>query len=289
MPKKPASTRATDTVTLTLGLVTIPLAIYSGTDSTAGVTRKEFLEVEEGGEKVDHPVGRGAVDKVTGELIEDPSKVVRKIMTEYGAVYVSDEEIEQLMSIEPKTMTVTAFQPLSLFVSGDNYIPSKLYYVEPAKTKIGSKKIVPAGTLKAFMMLLKAMREEGVFALVEYTSRGLPKPAALMPNGTLWQLHHTDECREQRPLDDVEIDSQTVGMGRALIGMYRKDEPLDISDKRSALINAFAEEKAAAGDFSKPVDSFVEAEPAAAPDNLMAMLQASLEAAGGAAAEAKAG
>ena len=64
----------------------------------------------------------------------------------------------------------------------------------------------------------------------------------------------------------------------SLIQTMWADEALDFVDERSALIQGFADEKAAAGDFDKPAEIEREevATPAATPD-LMALLAASVE------------
>ena len=282
MPKAAPSSRALNKgVTLNFGLISIPLDIYSGTVSDAGVTRHEYLPVDKGdGTFEDHPVGRGQIDKVTGDLLtpEQRGQIVKKIETEYGPVYVEDSEIEKLFTLEPDTLKVLTFQPQHLFHQG-NYLPKTVMQVEPAKTGTGKKKAVNPINLKVFGTLLKAMREEGVIAVGELTTRGVPKPVILTPDGLLWQVWHTDAVREQRVMPEVDlVDAEVQGMG-LLIQAMKTTEVRDLSDTRSELIQNFADEKAAAGDFAKPVDTYQPAAPAEASPDLLAMLAASVEAA----------
>lgn len=298
MSKQPASTRATDHSTLSCGLVNIPVSIFSGTDSKSGIQRKQFLPVpvfEEDGvtQKVetrtkedgtteevpvfeDHPVGKQDYDKNTGEPVAY-SEVQRKIETEYGFVYVEDHEVETLFELIPRSIIVKSFQPQHLFFQG-NYVPKSIAFVEASKIpgKGRTKVENPAGQ-KALAMVFKAMKEEGAMALVEVTSRGIPKPAILMPDGTLWYLYHTDDLREQRPLPDIDVEAPLVAQGRMLIKALWNDDVQDLTDERAALIQAFADEKARAGDFGRSTESEEPQAPQVDSSDLMAMLAASVE------------
>lgn len=280
MPKAKPSQRALNKdVTLSFGLVNIPINLFTGTVSDHGISRHEYLPVEEDGQIVDHPVGRGPIDKVTGALLteEEKTKVVKKITTEYGPVFVEDSEIEKLFTLEPDTLKIKTFQPQHLFTQG-NYLPKTVMQIEPTKTS-GKNKGYSAAGLKLFGTLLKAMREEGVVALGELTTRGTPKPVVLTPDGLLWQVWHTDAVREQRELPEVDLVEAEVKMMGSLINAMKSTDVQDLSDVRSDLIQNFANEKAEAGDFSVPADTYAGPK-AVEPDNdLLAMLQASVDAA----------
>lgn len=274
MPKAAPSTRSSGNVNLTFGVVNIPTTLYAGTVSQHGVVRNEYVAAEDG----DHPVGRGQIDKVTGELLNG-QEVVKKIQTEYGPVYVEDHEIEQLFQLTPDSLVIKEFEPQHNFHAG-HFVPKGLLYIEPRKVGTGKKKGPDVIASKIIATLFRAMRAQGAMAVCELTTRGVPKPAVLMPDGRLWLIYHTDATREQRELPEVEVNEAEVEMMGTLVNTLWHDEPLDFTDERSALIQAFADEKAAAGDFSKPieVEHAVSAEPVATPD-LMALLAASVESA----------
>lgn len=286
MPKAPASSRSSGHVTLTFGLINIPVTLYSGTVASHGVERHEYLPVEttkDDGSVVteDHPIGRGPVDKTTGQLLtpEERGKVVKKIETEYGPVFVEDSEIEKLFTLEPDTFKVKEFQPQHLFYQG-NYVPKSLMFVEPSKSGSGKKKAYMPVALKLYGTLLKSMREQGAIAVGELTTRGVPKPAILTPDGALWLVWHTDAIREQRELPEVDLVEAEVQAMSSLIQAMLKTEPADLSDVRSEMIQNFADEKAAAGDFGKPeAGDYKPSAPAEPQVDLMAMLAASVEAA----------
>ncbi len=272
MTRSPAATRAYESAaTLSCGLITIPLAVYTSTVSSHGIKRKEFT-------KDGHPVGRALLDKETNQVVTS-DQVVRKIETEHGFVHVEDHEIEKLFTITPKTLTVKAFQPQHLFYSGA-YVPKAPYCVEVPKQKIGSKKVPNAAGEQALALLLGAMEAENALAFVEFTTRGVPKPAVLLPNGQLWLVYHEDELREQRPLPQFDVPEALLQQGVSLVKAFWQDDPVDTTDERTALIQGFADEKAAAGDFDKPEEeAAAEQAPVAPVTDLAALLAASVQAA----------
>lgn len=283
MPKKAPSTRATEHAHLTWGIVNIPISVYGGTDSTHGIDRKQFVEVEvevDGEKKVEsHPVGYANVDKVTGEEVPR-SEIVKKVRTDYGFVYVEDGEIEKLFDISPKTVEVKAVQPRHLFDQG-HYVPKALYHVVAQKTAgKGGKKIDDPRMQQNLALILQALEVRNAIALVEFTMRGVPKPGVLLPDGTLWVVYHDEELRERHPVPEFEIPDEVA---EAAFEQYFKalwsETPQSLEDKRTALIQQFAEEKAQAGDFGKSETPEIEVVPAGTGPDLMAQLQASIDAA----------
>ena len=280
MPKAAPSTRSAGHVTLSFGLVNIPVTLYGGTVSAHGIERHEYTPAADGSGE-EHLVGRGKTAKVTGALltVDQSLNITKKIETEYGAVFVEDSEIERLFTLEPDTLKITAFQPQHIFRQG-NYVPKNLQFIEPSKAGTGAKKTYMAVAVRLLGTLFEAMREEGVVAVGELTTRGVPKPVVLTPTGELWQVFHTDAVREQRELPEFNTVEAEVTMMRQLVGTLKNDDVLDLSDERSALIQGFADQKAAAGDFGAPdPDTYKTATPAEPQVDIMALLSASVEAA----------
>lgn len=278
MPKAEPSTRAASTVTLKIGLVPIALNIYSGVNSKAGVERHQYVDID--GEPT--PVGRGMTNKNTGELLEDTSEVQSLVETEHGPVYVEDSEIETLFTLEQNSITVLSVQPQHLFYQGDAYVPKKMNFVEPVKVKTGKGKGQYDPTaLKSYYTFMETLRKDGRMAVVEVVTRGVPKPAVLLPNGRLYELYHTDEVREQREIPEVDTDPNEVAAFQILLSTLGlvSDEALDLSDERAALINDFATEKAESGDFAKPETTGDAPAPVQKSVDLLAVLQASVDAA----------
>lgn len=270
MTRAPASNRAYEQATLSCAMLSVPISVYTATVSDAGIKRNLFTA--DG-----HPVGNAAIDKTTNQIIERDT-IVKKIATEHGPVFVEDHEIEALLELTPKAIIIQAFQPESLFYSGA-YVPKTRYFVEVAKTKQGSKKVENKPGQQALALLLAAMKQTEALALVEFTSRGIPKPAVLLSDGTLWIVYHDDELREQRGLPEIDMPQQLIDQGRALIEALWESEPQDLTDVRSAKIQALADSKAEAGDFAQSVVPELTEAPIAEPADLMALLSASVTAA----------
>lgn len=312
MPHAKPSNKTTAKMTLTLGMATFQLNVYTGLYGDHGVSRHQFIEVpvyvkDDQGQDTDvqdtvevptfepdgtpilkdgepvmetvpkvefHSVGAKPYDKETDEDVARPDIVMRTV-TDYGYVPVTDAEIEQLLEVNKNSLRITAFQPIALFRTGQ-YIPKKVYYTVPSKPdgKNWNKDLN-----RAYATLLAGMQKEGAMALVEMTMRGIPKPAVLLPDGSLWELYFTDEIREQNPMPETEPIASEVQQARDWLRMYWDDNVLDVSDKRSALIQDFADKKAKAGNFNTPVE--VEEAPAAAPASgfdFGAIIQASIDA-----------
>lgn len=303
MPKAAPSTRAYEHALLSFGLINVPVSVFNGVVSDHGIKRAEFITVpvlDESGKEIfddvtdeatgevrkvqrfeDHPVGRMAKDKLTEQPIPPGTPVVRKVATEYGYVEVADHEIEHLFQLEPKTLAIKTFQPRHLFDQG-HYVPRSLYYVEAAKLKVGTKKMDNIKAQQALSLLLGAMAQENAIAVVEFTTHGQPKPAILLPDGTLWLVYHTDALREQRPLPQFELADAVLEQGRMLIKQSWSESPMDLTDQRSALIQQFAEEKAAAGNFGAAPAPEVETDVETVDgSDLLAMLTASVQQAQG--------
>jgi non-homologous end joining protein Ku len=247
MPKASPSTRPTENIQLQFGPVVIPLSVYAGVMSGHGIHRSMFVQGENGD---DHPVGFAHYDKETGKRVET-STIIKKVSTEYGHVYVSDEEIEQLLNLQHHTLVIKHIQPLHLFLQGA-YTPKNLYFLEATKRTQGRKKIPNVAAQQAFAVLLTALRKSQAIAVCELTTRGVPKPCILMPNGQLWLCYYTDELREQRPVPMAGVDPQLVELTVQLFEKYQTDTPVEIEDHRTALIQMYADEKGARGEFDPP-------------------------------------
>lgn len=274
MSHAPAASRPYATLFLRVGpLIEVEVATYSTVDKSTGVKRNQYSP--EG-----NPVGNQQYDKVTGEVVPREN-VVSKIATENGPVYVEDHEIEALFEITPNSMTIRGYQPVALLENG-TYVPNgTTLTVEAAKKKVGSKKVDNKTGQQVLAGLLRAMAQEGVFALCEITTRGTPKPAALHPDGRLILLNFDDQVREARPQVQVEVPDAAVEQIRSqFVKPNVTTEPFDLTDVRSGLIQEYAEEKAARGDFDAPAPvQLVERESVSNNDDLMALLTASIEAA----------
>lgn len=255
MPHAPAPSRSTGSGTLTFGLLSIPVKVYSGTEDVR-VKRSEYTA---DGDKV----GRLTVNKETGEEVAYRD-IVKMVETTEGLVALSDEEVANLLGVPNGTFDVTATVPLSTLFQG-RYVPQSVLQVRPDKA-----------AAKAFDLLLKGLAKTQTFALVSYCLRGTPRVGALLPTGRLYVLHYDDEVREDREVPapkDAPSDAEVDLMCR-LIDANTQTAP-EVPAAFQAEVRAYCEDKAAGGD----VVAALEVEPAGTVDDLMATLSASLGAA----------
>ena len=268
MTYAPPASRSYDSARITVGMITIPVTVFVETVDTTKASFSRKLYTKDG-----HSVGVKKYDKETEKDLTDED-IVKKVETSNGPVYVSDTEIESLMTLTPHAITVKNFYPLS--TAGKTFVPKQYRSVEPAKILKGKKKVDDPLAQTFFAVFLEAMRAENVLAYCEYVSRGKPIPVVLLPDGMLWVVHFEEELRQRREVALPEPAAALVDQTRALIKTLAGGEHVELSDVRSQLIQQFAEEKAAAGDFAEAAEVEPATPEVSTAQDLMALLQASI-------------
>ena len=258
-----APQRATTSITLAFGLLNIPLAVYTGTEETR-VARREFLNGDS-----NIPVGRSPIRKDTGEVVSNDD-VVRMAEADNGVwVALSDEEIASITS--PKGLA----EVISFVKNKDTaqYLVKNVVQVRPKATK-GK---VDAAANRAFILLLTAMKQRKVCALVKVAMRGPARYALLDAQGNLFQIYMADEIREARDLMGNPIGNdfseQELALATTLIDTVGITAPV-VTDDTAPVVQAYVNDKAAGVD--PPTPPAIPAIPA----DIMSDLLASIEAAG---------
>jgi len=254
-----APSRATTTITLSWGLLTIPLSVYTGTETTR-VDRKEFLMV--GDSLVS--VGRSPIRKDTGEVI-DSGVVVRMAQAESGAwVALSDDEIAACTS--PRGMAeVISFVKLAKV---GQYLTED---VKQVRTKREKGKINPAAE-KALTLLFTAMARRKVMALVRVAMRGPARYCLLDSTGNLFLVHTADAVRGMLPQPTASVSDQELALADSLIDAVGIDAPV-LMDTTAPVVQEFVNNKAAGVEPQTP------AAPAPVGVDIMSQLMASIDAA----------
>jgi DNA end-binding protein Ku len=258
--------RATASLTLGWGLVSIPVSLYAVTEGAkAAVERHEYT--------LDgHPVGRQPYDKETGEPVA-ADQIVKMATSGTGAlVELTDEELAALTAGPRGTADIETFVPLSALADG-TYVTEGYNQVRPARTKTGSRRSENPAAAKAFALLLEAMAANRVAALVKVTLRGPARYAAVLPDGRLALLAWARQVRPARALPEAELGEAEVQMGRRLVEAVGISTPV-LEDTAGEALARYVDEKAA-GSATPPAP----AEEAAPVIDLTAALQASLAAA----------
>jgi DNA end-binding protein Ku len=246
-------------VTLSAGLINIPLSVFTATETTA-VTRKEFLNGDP-----NIPVGRAPIRKDT-EAIVHTADVTRMVEADNGTwVTLTDDEVAGCVGA-PGGCEVVSFVPVK---DAGRYLTDGLYQVRPKVDKRGG-----AAATAAFSLLLAGMAARKVHALVRITMRGTPRYGLLTVEGDLLMIATADNVREALPLPDHKPSKAEVTMVCSLIDAIGIESPTVVDDA-SPKVRAFVNEKAGPGN----VTAIKSAAPLSAPVDLTEMLTASIEAA----------
>lgn len=252
-------TRSSAKITLSWGLLNIPLSAYTGTEETA-MKRKEFVDG-----KVDHPAGRAVIDKTTGEVI-DSSRVVRMAEASNGTyVVLTDDEVSSCTGVRNVAEVLTFIKNDDIF----NYMPSKLMQVRPHKTK----GIPDFAAQKAFSLLISAMASQKVSALVKVALRGPAQYAILTATGDLLFVHPSDGVRKPLPMGLVQTSQEEQEMASKLLSSVGiAGNPPHLPDVTAQEIGQFVDAKA--GGQTPPIVT----PPATQEVDIMSKLLASIEA-----------
>lgn len=253
--RAPASTRG-NKLTLSFGTLSVQVSTFPTTTDDHGIARKMFFEVP--GEP-DHEVGYASYDKQTGTILSR-DQVVKKVATELGFVFVEDSEIETLLDLDPRSITINSIHPMAHWLDGP-LMSRTVWTLDATPKTVGKRKVPNRRDRIALRALLDALTERAAFGLGEMVLRGVPKPVVLLPNGELHQVRFAEEMREPRtmaPLADADLphlDQVRRALGPLLDEFWSSAPVAEPSDVRTALIQQFADNKARAGDFGKPVET----------------------------------
>ena len=190
--------RSIASLSLSFGLVSIPVKLYSATESSSGVSfnllhtcgsrvKQQYLCLKEN-------VVVERADMVKGYEFEKDRYVMFK-----------PNELKTLENAARHTIDIVAFIPLSAV---DPIYYDKAYFLAPDKR--GAK---PYG------LLLEAMRESGRCALARWAWKGKEYVVQVRANDdgiVLQQLLYADEVRSMKDLDIEKVDVQKAELNLAL-------------------------------------------------------------------------
>jgi DNA end-binding protein Ku len=267
--------RAIAGATISFGLVSIPVKLYSATQPSAGVSfnllhakcgtrvKQQYICPHDNNELVPRE------DMVKGYEIQKDQYVT-----------FTPDELKSLEERATETIDIAQFVPVSAI---DPVYFDKPYYLSAEK-----------GGEKAYMLLAEAMRESGRAALARYAARGkqylvMVRPTTEKPGGlVLQQLLYADEVRPlgEVPLPDVDVREPELKLARQLIDQIASEtfEPTLYHDDVRERIQADIKRKMEGQDIAV---SAPEPQPARIID-LMEALKASLAATPAAPAAAEA-
>ena len=217
--------RSIASLSLSFGLVSIPVKLYSATESGSGVNfnllhtcgsrvKQQYLCLKEN-------IVVERADMVKGYEFEKDRYVMFK-----------PDELKTLENAARHTIDIVSFIPLSAV---DPIYYDKAYYLAPDKR--GAK---PYG------LLLEAMRESGRCALARWAWKGKEYVVQVRANDdgiVLQQLLYADEVRSMKELDIEKVDVQKAELNLALqligqIAAENYDPAAFVDDEKQRILGA---------------------------------------------------
>jgi DNA end-binding protein Ku len=254
--------RSIATGTISFGLVSIPVKLYSATQPSAGLSFN-LLHAKCGSR-----VRQQYFCPKDGEKVERDDMVKGYEVAKDQYVTFTKDELQALEEAASQTIDIAEFVPLSQV---DPIYFDRPYYLGPDR-----------GGAKAYHLLSEAMQRSGKAALARYAARGKGYLVLLRPvDGRLvmQQLLYTDEVR---PFSEVEIEAadlkeQEVQLALRLVEQTASDafHPENYRDEVRARTMALIERKVE----GQQIQAAPAEEPRAQVIDLMEALKQSLAAA----------
>ena len=176
--------RAIASGTVSFGLVSIPVKVFTATSSKK--VRFNMLEPETGARPKQQ-----YVSSVSGEVLERSAMVKGYEYSRGKFVQLTEEELKALEADRSGAMDITEFVPLECV---DMVQIEKSYYLGPDK-----------GGDKAYHLLAEAMRRNDVVAVGRWAAKGKEQLVLMRPyrNGLI--LHQLFYANEVRAFDELDI------------------------------------------------------------------------------------
>ena len=201
--------RAIGNATISFGLVSVPVQVYSTGESAASVSFNMLHK--QCGTRLKQQYICPKDEVVVAR--DDTVKGYEFAKNQY-AVF-SPEEIKALDQKATDTIDIAEFVPLAAV---DRIYLERAYYVGPDK-----------GGHRAYRLLADALKETGRAALGQYASRGRQYLVLVRPRDgvlVMEQLHYADELRaaSEVPLGEAELKPAELALAKQLIEQAATDE-----------------------------------------------------------------
>jgi DNA end-binding protein Ku len=254
------SARAIGTSTISFGLVSIPVKLYSTGDSGRRISFN--MMHEECGTRVKQQYVCPKCDVIVprGEM----TKGYEFAKGQY--VLFDEEELKALEMPKKDAIEIHEFVPAAQV---EPVYLEKPYYLGPDK-----------GGARAYRLLSQALRESDRVAIASYATRGKQYLVMIRPNDeglVLDQLRYADEVRrfDEVPIDEAEVKEAELALARQLIDQAATDEfdaskyTDEVRERALAMIQAKVE--------GQEIVTAPQEEPATQIIDLMSALKASLQ------------
>jgi DNA end-binding protein Ku len=203
------SARSLATATVSFGLVSIPVRLYSATESQAAISFNMLHNKDNSRLKQQY------ICTKCGEIVPREETVKGYEFSKDQYVTFTDDEIKAFSEPPTKLVEIAQFVPVAKV---DPIYFDKAYFLGPDK-----------GGEKAYRLLSKAMRESGRCALAKYAARGKQYIVLLRPidDGlVMQQLLYADEVRSfsEVPVGDAKVTEPELKLALQLIDQITAEQ-----------------------------------------------------------------
>lgn len=209
--------RSIATATISFGLVSVPVNLYSSSESKTSVSFNMLHK------KCGTRLKQQYTCPTDNEVVSREDTVKGYEVSKDRYVIFNPEELKALEEKATGMIDVVEFIPLAKV---DREYLERVYYLGPDK-----------GGDRAYRLLCKALEETGRAALGQYAARGQQHLILLRPlNGVLVleQLHYSDEIRPttEVPIPSGDVKPQELALAKQLIEQSSSDafEPQKFKD-----------------------------------------------------------
>ncbi|HEV8442334.1 MAG TPA: Ku protein [Steroidobacteraceae bacterium] len=269
----PSNARSIASLTISFGLVAIPVKLYSATISSERISFN-LLRQKDGSR-----VKQQYVAVNDGALVERAEMTKGYEFAKGQYVMFSAEELKALEDTTTHTIDITQFVPLE---SVDPVYFDGTYYLVPDK-----------GGAKPYSLLGTALKKAKQCAVGRWISRGKEHIVMLRPMGDGLAMHQLHFKAEVRDIKDLGVESAPVSepelkLANQLIEQLaaKKFDPNEYADEHRARVEAAIQRKVEGKEVTFAEPPVAEGGAASNVVDLMEILKASLNAKGGK-AEAK--
>ncbi len=201
--------RSIGTGTLSFGMVSIPIRMYSAGESSAAVSFNMLHE------KCKSRLKQQYVCPRDNEIVSRDQMVKGYQFSKDQYVSFTKEELDAMAQEAQKAIEITEFVPASAI---DPVYFDRPYYVGPEK-----------GGEKAYRLLNEAMKKTGRSALAKWAARGKQHLVLIRPADkglVMQQLLYADEVRpiSEVPIGDAELTDSELKLAEQLIEQIASDE-----------------------------------------------------------------
>jgi DNA end-binding protein Ku len=225
-----AAPRSIGSLTISFGLVAIPVKLYTATQSTGQISFN-LLHKECGSR-----LRQQYVCQKDGQIVERDDMVKGYEFAKDQYVAFSPEEIKALEEVGTHAVEISEFVPIE---SIDPVYFDKTYYLAPDK-----------GAGKPYTLLTEALKESKRCAVGRWAAKGKAYIVILRPIGdvlTMQQLHFATEVRSAKEIDvgKADVKPGEMKLARQLIDQQQADlfDPTAYVDEVRGRVEAAIQKK----------------------------------------------